>query len=349
MNRYKSCLIALLCSASPDVLTAGSLDPLEQSSYQTNRIDQTVLLTTATKGQRIFMAGERGTVLRSESGAQWQQDQVPVSTTFTRIRVMGDGLIGLAHSGAVLRLTETNERSWSVLLDGRDIPGVYRQFIANEQLSDSDRELLEREVAGYEQQGPDKPFLDAIELADGRVQIFGVYGMALEMTSTDKGIVFQPISHRFEDNPYMHFYSAVAYDGSIYVVGEQGTIYRSDDEGLHYTKLASPYDGTFFGVSEIEGDLYIYGMKGNLFRRNSAGSWAAVAVDTEAAITDMTAVNGDVYLLTQSGEIYTGCEYSCSLNTRVSSPASSFVFADGQLHLSTFSGPKAVSPGGDLE
>lgn len=349
MNRYKSCLFAFLCSATSSAVIAGGLDPLEQFSYQTNRIDQTVLLSVAEKDQVIFMAGERGVVFRSVQGSPWQQDNVPVSATFTRIRTLNNGLLGLAHSGAVLRLADTTERDWTVLLNGRDIPGIYHQFIASEQLSDSDRQMLEQEVAGFEQQGPDKPFLDAIELADGRVQLFGAYGLAFEMTSSEEGVAFQPISHRFENNPYMHFYSAVAYGGSIYVVGEQGTIYRSDDEGLHYTRIGSPYDGTFFGASEIEGDLYIYGMKGNLFRRTSSESWTPVAVDSEASITDMTVVKGEIYLLTQSGEIYTGCEYSCVLESRVSSPASSFVFAGGQLHLSTFSGPKSVLPRGDVE
>jgi len=246
-------------------------------------------------------------------------------------------------------LTNVAEQEWKVILDGREIPAIYRHFIENSNLSESDRQMLERELAGYEQQGPDKPFLDAIALEDGRIQVFGAYGMALEMTKNEEGFVFQPITQRFENNPYMHLYDAVSYDGAIYVVGERGTIFRSDDEGRNYTKLESPYEGTFFGASEVNDDLYIYGMKGNLFRKSGAGSWIPIKVGTEASIVDMTAFDGEVYLLTQSGEIFTGCEYSCELESRVSSPSSSFVVADGKLFLSTFSGPTSVSPEGDIE
>lgn len=347
MNFYKSCFFTIWCAASSVAFSAENFDPLEHLSYQTKRVDQTVLLSTAIQEGTLFMAGERGIVIRSQHGDRWQQDQVPVSTTITRIKALHDGLLALAHSGALLELTNVAEQEWKVILDGREIPAIYRHFIENSNLSESDRQMLERELAGYEQQGPDKPFLDAIALEGGRIQVFGAYGMALEMTKNDEGFVFQPITQRFENNPYMHLYDTVRYDGAIYVVGERGTIFRSDDEGLHYTKLESPYEGTFFGASEVNGDLYIYGMKGNLFRKSTAGSWVSVKVGTEASITDMTAVDGEVFLLTQSGEIFTGCEYSCQLVSRVSSPSSSFVLANGQLFLSTFSGPQSVSPNGD--
>ncbi|AZT83253.1 hypothetical protein EHN06_06660 [Marinobacter sp. NP-4(2019)] len=183
MYVFKTLLITALSGLMPMLAIAtGSLDPLETSSYVSHRLNSSVMLTIARAGDELFMAGERGIVMRSSGDGQWSQDQVPVSTSITRIKPVSNGLLALGHSGTVLLLADASQSQWRILINGEDIPDIYQQYIDQAELSDPEKLMLEREVASHTQQGPDKPLFDAIEVAPGRVHVFGAYGLALEMT-----------------------------------------------------------------------------------------------------------------------------------------------------------------------
>ncbi|EON91772.1 BNR repeat-containing protein [Marinobacter lipolyticus SM19] len=344
MNVFKTLLITALSGLAPMVAAAtGSLDPLDISSYVSHRLNSSVMLTVARAGDELFMAGERGIVMRSSGDGQWSQDQVPVSTSITRIKPVSNGLLALGHSGTVLLLADVSQSRWRILINGEDIPDIYQQYIDQTELSDPDKSMLEREVASHARQGPDKPLFDAIEVAPGRVQVFGAYGLALEMTFSGQDVHIQPITHRFEENEYMHLYGAAHHGDAIYVVGEQGTLYRSDDAGLSYVRQESPYPGSFFGVTEAQGALYIYGMKGHLYRQLNEGNWELVNIPTEAAIADIsTSDDNQLYVLTQSGQVFSGCDTRCEPNGRVNAPAAGMALKGDRIYLSTFAGPQSL-------
>ena len=51
-----------------------------------------------------------------------------------------------------------------------------------------------------------------------------------------------------------------------------GHLYRSDDAGASWCELASPYDGSFFGILPLDGEsLLAFGLRGHLFRSDDAG------------------------------------------------------------------------------
>ncbi|HEY6320757.1 MAG TPA: YCF48-related protein, partial [Thermoanaerobaculia bacterium] len=53
----------------------------------------------------------------------------------------------------------------------------------------------------------------------------------------------------------------------LYIAGEAGHLYRSDDAGASWQELASPYAGSFFDVLPLGGDaLLAAGLRGNLYR-----------------------------------------------------------------------------------
>jgi photosystem II stability/assembly factor-like uncharacterized protein len=72
----------------------------------------------------------------------------------------------------------------------------------------------------------------------------------------------------------------------LYIAGEAGHLYRSDDGGDHWQELTSPYAGSFFDVLPLAGDaLLVTGLRGNLYRSEDAGgSWQQLPTGTVALL-----------------------------------------------------------------
>jgi photosystem II stability/assembly factor-like uncharacterized protein len=88
-----------------------------------------------------------------------------------------------------------------------------------------------------------------------------------------------------------HLNRIVSAGGSrLYIAGEAGHLYRSDDEGTSWRTLPSPYEGSFFGMLPLQGDAVLaFGLRGNLFRSTDAGSsWQKINTGTVAMLTGAT-------------------------------------------------------------
>ena len=55
-------------------------------------------------------------------------------------------------------------------------------------------------------------------------------------------------------------------DGSLFIVAERGSAFRSTDEGQTWQRLKLPYDGSMFGVIGYENrHVLAFGLRGNVF------------------------------------------------------------------------------------
>jgi photosystem II stability/assembly factor-like uncharacterized protein len=72
----------------------------------------------------------------------------------------------------------------------------------------------------------------------------------------------------------------------LYLAGEAGHLYRSDDAGASWRELSSPYAGSFFDVLPLGGEaLLAGGLRGNLYRSEDAGgSWRRLETGTVALL-----------------------------------------------------------------
>ena len=82
-----------------------------------------------------------------------------------------------------------------------------------------------------------------------------------------------------------HF-QVIQVDSTLLLVAESGTLARSDDGGVTWTQLESPYEGSWFGALELDdGSVLAFGMRGNVYRTSDLGAtWDKVPLGTTASL-----------------------------------------------------------------
>ena len=61
-------------------------------------------------------------------------------------------------------------------------------------------------------------------------------------------------------------------DGSLFIVAERGSAFRSTDGGTTWERIQLPYDGSMFGVIGYDGrHVLAYGLRGNVFESTDLG------------------------------------------------------------------------------
>ena len=80
----------------------------------------------------------------------------------------------------------------------------------------------------------------------------------------------------------------------LYLAGEAGALYRSDDGGATWRALESPYGGSWFAVLALDRDTVLAaGLRGRLYRSADAGgSWTRIDTGTEATLTALARDGG---------------------------------------------------------
>ncbi|MEQ1718040.1 MAG: hypothetical protein ABL907_19035, partial [Hyphomicrobium sp.] len=101
-------------------------------------------------------------------------------------------------------------------------------------------------------------------------------------------------------------------DNKLLIVGEAGTILKSDDAGKTWNKLPSPYKGSYFGaIQSRDGSVVIYGMRGKIFRSADASlkDWKAVDNKSVASIMGSTLMpDGTLVLAGLAGMVLTSSD-----------------------------------------
>lgn len=222
------------------------------------------LLTDGASADGLMaVVGERGHVLvSSDGGRTWEQKRVPARVLLTGVYLL-DADLGWAvgHDAIILR-TRDGGTSW------------------------------ERVHAAPEEE---RPLLDVWFRDENHGFAIGAYGFFL--VSDDGGTTWTPrdIDVRLPGgeegvqgiNPHLNAVARSA-TGRLFIAGESGSVFRSDDDGESWIALPSPYEGSFFGVLPLDDDqLLVFGLRGHLFRSEDAGrSWTALPTGVTTMLTD---------------------------------------------------------------
>ncbi len=197
-----------------------------------------LLLDAANAGPAIIAVGERGTILQSrDAGRSWQSATVTGSATLTAVNFAPDAQHGWAvgHDALILA-TSDGGQSWQKQWQG-------------ENLSDS--------------------LLDVLALDAQHVLAVGAYGLCLATDDGGKTWARRKIS----DDDFHLNHLTRGPTGTLYLAGEHGTLLRSTDLGLKWTRLAAPYDGSFYGIVPLDKrTLLAHGLRGRLYRSVDDGA-----------------------------------------------------------------------------
>ena len=269
-------VIAMACGVLP--ATAGSFkDPLDQPALVSPLAARSALSALARAGARLVAVGARGHVLLSDDeGKTWQQAQVPVSSDLVALS-FPDALHGWAvgHDGVILA-TGDGGKTWQRQFDGRQLGP----------------------------QGAESPLLD-VWFADARTGwAVGAFGQIL--ATSDAGKTWTPLPAAQSDNPKaLHLYALRGIAGSLYVVGEQGTLLKRNDKSGRFEALSLPYQGTLFGITGDSNLLLVHGLRGHALRSTDGGrSWVEIATGLQVGLTaNARTAEGDWLLASQTGHV----------------------------------------------
>ena len=277
----------------------------QRAAVESRLAATSLLLDGAAAGSRLVVVGERGHILFSDDdGETWTQARVPVQVMLTAVR-MQDAQSGWAvgHDAVILRTRDGGE-TWQLahyapqaqlpLLDiwFRDADngfavGAFGTFIAT---ADGGDTWTCRNSCW---EGSDRETTDGLPL--------------LHAADSD-----------FEDDFHLNTI-APAGPGRLFLAGEAGVLYRSDDNGETWRALPSPYSGSWFGALALDAEtVLVAGLRGRLFRSEDAGeSWTQIETGTTATLTDFVQVKPDLMLITGlAGALLTSRDNGLSVSYR---------------------------------
>ena len=293
-------------------------DRLSLPSLKSDQADQALLLDIATAGTALVAVGDQGTVLRSDDGVSWQQQSLPFSVMLTAVSFVDKHKGWVAGHDGLLAFTGDGGLSWQIQLDGNLINQLRLERLQQLETdllqrvdAEPDNDLLADQLDSLswqvedaqiaQEEGPSVPLLDLWFRNDQEGYVLGAYGLLLR--TTDGGVSWQYWGDRL-DNPDNFHLNAMAADhrGFLYIAGEAGSLFRSLDNGLSWEALYSPYDGSFFAITEFKQQLYLMGLRGHLFRSADGEQWQDINSGTEATLSG-SAVSSDELLLLGSGGV----------------------------------------------
>lgn len=326
--RRASLMAAVLTLGISGPIVAGATtlaDANERQALTLSDYAHTVLQAITQAGQRLVVVGERGLVLLSDdAGKHWRQAQVPVSVTLTAVQfVSPEQGWATGHFGTVLHTGDGGE-TWQVQLDGvraADLTLAEVQARAAQAAPDDLPMLRElRNAQLLVQDGPDKPFMDLHFFDERHGIVIGAYNLIL--STDDGGQSWRSIAGAVNNPGARHLYALSQVAGSLYIVGEEGRIYRSDDRGESFFRLEAPYDGSLFTVAGAGDTVVVAGLRGNAYRSADRGlSWRAIALPVPVSVNaSLVTAEGELLLANQAGMVLSSQDNGHSVQLLVDKP-----------------------------
>jgi photosystem II stability/assembly factor-like uncharacterized protein len=298
------------------------------AAISTKKAHKSLLLDVARAGNRLVAVGERGHVILSDdAGATWRQAPVPVRSLLTAVYFVTptDGW-AVGHDSVVLATRDAGA-TWTLQHYKEFNPAAAGDAVVEDAAADemSDEEYLDDAALEEDTGGREIPSRDGVPLLDvwfsdtrNGVAV-GAYGLLLR--TTDGGKTWVDASENVANRDGWHFnaVSGIPGDGgAVFIAGEKGILYRSVDGGNTFAPLASPYQGSFFGLTPLPGgSVYAYGLQGSLFRSDDRGGrWVRVETGVTSGLNDgCVRKDGTLVIAGNAGVILTGAPGGTAFTT----------------------------------
>ena len=272
-------------------------------SYQADKVTQSMLLDGVVAGDRMVVVGEHGHVLLSDDGNRWQQIEVPTRSALTGV-AFANATHGYAvgHDAVILRTTDGGQ-SWERVYFDPD----YQTPLLDVWAPTPERAVAVGAYGLYVEtlDGGDtwetRPF-SSEPLPTGDVEANDAQESSAASDGNDED---DWDDEEFPEDYHLNHIAAAA-DGTLYIAGEAGSFYRSDDNGATWYRLETPYEGSFFGALPLgDAALLAFGMRGNLFRSEDRGqSFEPIETGVDALLTaGYRATDGKIMLVGLAGVV----------------------------------------------
>lgn len=237
-----------------------------QPALMTEHAHKALLLGIARAGDQLVAVGGNGVIVRSTDGSNWTQVPSPVDVALTSV-AFADASTGWAvgHDALVLATTDGG-LTWKI-----------QNF----------------------QPALNSPLFSIQALSKTTAVAVGAFGL-LKITQ-DSGATWTDVAASEFNAESLHLNALTRLaNGKLMAVGERGLIGISDD-GQQWRRLASPYEGSFFGALPwgAEGAL-AFGMRGNAYVTDQAdgGTWRKLELGTTASFFGGDALGAQRVVLT---------------------------------------------------
>ena len=230
-------------------------------------VPHSMLLDITRTGKGLVAVGERGHVILSADGNDWQQAEVvPTRATLTTVFGLGQRLWAGGHD-ALIMTSGDGGNTWT------------REFF------DPDRQQAVMDIF----------FTDE----DNGVAI-GSYGLYLR--TGDGGQTWEDVT--IDEEGGYHLNAMVRFDdGRRLIAGEAGYSYRSYDDGETWEMMDMPYLGSMWGALKLDEECVLFfGLRGNALKSCDFGtSWQQLDTGTESSISGSAMTDGQLLLVANSG------------------------------------------------
>jgi photosystem II stability/assembly factor-like uncharacterized protein len=231
-----------------------------------------LLLDVARVGRDLVTVGERGAILRSsDEGKTWQASPRVTKATLTGVAfapALDSAAAGrgwaVGHD-AIILTTIDGGRTWSKQYQGDDL---------------------------------EESLLDVLAVDAQRVLAIGANRLFLE---TDDGGSSWRRRSIVEEESHLNRITRGP-TGTLYIAGEHGTLLRSTDRGLTWTRISAPSDGSFYGILALDASqLLAYGLRGRVYRSlDDGGSWELIPTPQPSLLAAAVQLKSEVILLAGS-------------------------------------------------
>ncbi|MFT5163572.1 MAG: photosystem II stability/assembly factor-like uncharacterized protein [Alteromonadaceae bacterium] len=313
-------------------------------AFMTPLASKSLLTDIVEVGDSVVAVGDRGHIVYSTDGDNWQQAKVPVNVLLTDVFFLDQNHGWAVGHDATILASVDGGKSWTVQQSAPEI---------------------------------DKP-LFGIHFKDSSNGIaFGAYGMFYR--TTDGGASWQDEFHgellHPDDLAYIndlkandpkgykdetatilpHFNRLMTLGSTLYLVGETGMVAKSDDFGAHWNKAEPFYNGSFFTIDNGgTGGIFVGGLRGNLFyshdfgQKDAPGSWKKLALAATTSINRIFSAVDKMVIVGNSGLFYTSHDGGKTFTSRVQSDGKAItagVVKGSKLILTTEAGIKVIQGG----
>jgi photosystem II stability/assembly factor-like uncharacterized protein len=348
-------VIGIVVSQAPDSTGAANAnDPAYATAETMPLATRSLILDIANGPERAIAVGERGHVLVSESRREWRQvEGVPTRATLTAVTAIGAHAWAVGHDGIILHSGDGG-LTWQ-----------------------------RQRVAPFDEASDDPhngaPLLDVLFLDEKHGLAIGAYSLVLR--TDDGGATWNPLdisggsgaaeaaaeagtddavaegeeSWTFDDSqlaleeesdPHLNGITRTG-DGSLFIVAERGSAFRSTDGGTTWQRLKLPYDGSMFGVIGYDGrHVLAFGLRGNVFESRDLGdNWTKIDTGVDVSIMGGVGMDGGgAALVGANGLVLTRSTGTTGLLKHTVMSQTN----KDEVEAGIFSAAIALVPGGDL-